>query len=738
MPDETPPKKIELVGPVTDGEPVTTKADSDKKALKEATIVTETINAYDTRRQLRRPYEVQWYLNASALRGFPDVRWNADLSRLEVKREPAHRKRFRINHIKPKYVARVAKYTRIPPNPTVVPATTDREDIFNANASQKALQYYTRKAALRSKWVQAMQWVPLTGKAFWSIRWDEDAISHAPTKLDSKLEPITGEVEVEFCSAFEILPADPGIDMMANQPEILRVRLQPCDEIEKKYGLEKGAIPAESGDIDLFFYQRQIADLGTRQQGMASRSAVDTDDTLPTHALMIERFIAPNAKYEHGCYIVVAGHRLLHKQESIPGNFTHLTRNPYPFVELCDDAAPGQYWPDAFVERMIGLQSEYNEYRSKMGENLAMHFFPKLVVPKQLNLSDDAYTSEAGERLNVNWIPGIPMPTFLQPASVIGDAWNILQMIRKEMDDITLIYPSAMGGAGGASSGFQTSLLQEAADQVHGPTIQRNAMALEEAYVKVRHLMKEFYDVPRMVSIAGRSNIPEIYEFSRATIDEHADISIEPDTMMPQLRTARMDQIRQMFTEGLFGPPPDPKTQKRVQDMLQMSFSEFEIERDQRDQEQAQLENITMLENGRLPKPQPWENHQLHWDAHIDLFKSTETASWEHTQWAMNVFHTLVHLCYINPDDAKMMSREFGLEPAIIEMLSTILPEPSLELEPPTDLEIPPLSTQPATTVINNDLRIPVRYTVKRNPDTGLIEGIEPQPVGLSSEGETS
>ena len=104
----------------------------------------------------------------------------------------------------------------------------------------------------------------------------------------------------------------------------------------------------------------------------------------------------------------------------------------------------------------------------------------------------------------------------------------------------------------------------------------------------------------------------------------------------------------------------------------------------------------------------------------------------------MNVFHTLVHLCYINPDDAKMMSREFGLEPAIIEMLSTILPEPSLELEPPTDLEIPPLSTQPATTVINNDLRIPVRYTVKRNPDTGLIEGIEPQPVGLSSEGETS
>lgn len=723
MADQTPPPTMELLGPAQPDPTPKETAQNDANSMADAALVAETVKAYDTRRLLRRPYEVQWYLNASALRGFPDVRWNVDLARLEVKREPAHRKRFRINHIKPKYVARVAKYTRIPPNPTVVPATTDREDIFNAKASQKALEYYTRKASLRAKWMQVMQWVPLTGKAFWSIRWNDDAISHAPTKLDSKLAPITGEVEIDYCSAFEILPADPGIELMANQPEILRVRLMDCRDIEARYNLPKGTIPAESADIDLFFYQRQIADLGTRQQGMASRSAVNYDSTLPTHALLIERFIAPNATYPHGRYIVVAGQRLLAKQDSLPGNFAHLTNNPYPFIEYCDDAAPGQFWPDAFVERMIGLQSEYNEYRSKMGENLAMHFFPKLVVPKQLNLADDAYTSEAGERLNVNWIPGIPMPMFLQPSSVIGDAWNILQTIRKEMDDITLIYPSAMGGVGGASSGFQTSLLQEAADQVHGPTIQRNAIALEEAFVKIRHLMKQFYDVPRLISIEGRSNIPEIYEFSQDTIDEHADIRIEPDTMMPQLRSARVDQIRQMFAEGLFGPPPDPKTQKRAQDMLRMAFSDFEIERDQRDQEQAQLENITMIEGGQLRKPQPWENHQLHWEAHVDLFKSPEAQGWTQTQWALNVFHGLVHLCYINPDDAKLMSREYGLEQAINEILATMLPPPAAPAAPPPELDQPQLSTEPAPSTPEGS---PRGFRIIRNPETGLMEGIEP------------
>lgn len=669
-----------------------------------AKVVSETYDHYDTYRALRRPYEVNWYVNASALRGFPDVRWNADQNRLEVKREPAHRKRFRINHIKPKYIARVAKFTRIPPNPTVVPATTDRDDIMNAKASQKALEYYTRKGGMRGKWMQVMQWVPVTGKSFWAVRWNDKAVSHAPTRDDEtgKLAPILGEVELEYCSAFEILPADPGIELMADQPEIIRARLQPTADVEARYGLEKGTIPADTSDLDLFFYQRQIADLGTRAQGSASRSPSTTEGNIPTHTLVLERFVAPCADYPKGRYIVCAGHKKLRDDATLPGNFAHYTRNPYPFVEFCDDAAPGQFWPDAFVERLVGLQSEYNEYRSKMGENLAMHFFPKLAVAKQLGISEDAYTSEAGERINYNWIPGIPMPSFLQPASVLGDAWNVLNTIRKEMDEVSQVYPASNGGVGGATSGFQTSLLQEAADQVHGPTIQRNAIALEEAYTKIRHLMKQFYDVPRMVSITGRSHVPEVYEFSKSTIDEHADIRIEPDTMMPQLRSARVDQIRQMFTEGMFGSPAEPATQKRAQDMLRLSFSDFEVERDQRDQEQAQLENVAMMAGQPVPKPQPWEAHQLHWEAHIDLFKSPESNGWSPELLRANIFHALIHLCYINPTDATIMAREFDLEQPVQEVLMKIAPPP-----PPPAAPAPPMPAPGPVPVPEIPLDIP-------------------------------
>jgi len=153
-------------------------------------IVAEVYSKYDQRRQARRPYEIQWYINASALRGFPDVRWNAEVNRLEARREPKHRQRERINMIKAKYTARISKFTRVPPGPSIVPATTDREDIFNARATEKALQYITRKVDLPQKWMQTMRWLPVTGKAFWWIRFDPQAISQ--TKLDGQTQPILG------------------------------------------------------------------------------------------------------------------------------------------------------------------------------------------------------------------------------------------------------------------------------------------------------------------------------------------------------------------------------------------------------------------------------------------------------------------------------------------------------------------------------------------------------------------
>lgn len=641
-------------------------------------IVHEMYEKYDQRRALRRPYEVQWYLNASALRGWPDVRWNAELNRLEAKKEPKHRQRKRINYIKSKYTARIAKFTRIPPGPSIIPATTDREDMFNARASQKALEYITRKVDLPQKWMKAMEWVPITGKAFWAIRFDPQAIGQ--TQLDGQSQPVLGDVAVDFVSAFELLVADPGIESLGDQPEIMRAKIVSVKDIEAKYPHMAGQIKAETTDQEIFFYQRQIADLGSRFQGKTSKNIADQEKE-PSHVLRLELFVKPCGDYPNGRYVVAAGKQLLLDAQELPGTFHRLVENPYPFVEFSDDASPGQFYPDSFIERLIGLQSEYNQYRSMLAEHLVLHMFPKLLVPKQANLAPDAYDNEAGEKIDYTALQGIDKPSFLQPASILGDVWATLQQVRKDMDDVSMIYPSSIGGAGGASSGFQTNLLQEAADQVHGPTIQRNAYALREAYLKIRRLMKQHYDVPRLVNIAGKNNIPEVFEFSQSSIDEQADVIVEPEQMQPQMKSARLDMYRQMFAQGIFGNPQDPKVLRRFNDMLRTGFHEFDDDQQQRDSEQAQLENIKMERGMQLAKPMPWEDHLLHWELHTDLFKSPQTETWTQQQWAQNVWHAIVHLNYINPADAMMMAQEFGLNMQLMQLQQ--LSQPPMPMMPP-------------------------------------------------------
>jgi len=131
-----------------------------------------------------------------------------------------------------------------------------------------------------------------------------------------------------------------------------------------------------------------------------------------------------------------------------------------------------------------------------------------------------------------------------------------------------------------------------------------------------------------------------------------------------------------MFNDGLFGDPTSPQTKKRVQDMIRMGYSDFEIDRDQRDQEQAQLENIKMGRGEELQKPQPWEDHQIHWEAHVDLFKSPEAADWPDAQRVAYAWHAIVHLSYLNPEDAMKMAGEFGLRAKLEQLLALQQPAP--------------------------------------------------------------
>lgn len=648
--------------------------------------VTEVEAFYNSGRQQRRPYEIQWFLNASFIRGQHQVKWNPIQSRLESRKTPNHRSKNTINRILPKVRARLAKFTKTRPLPIVVPANTDRQSVMDAKATEKVLDYQWRRMGMETKYEDVLLWAMTTGKSFWWIRWDKDILGRVQMPGpefggDNSIAEIPlGDVVIEIGTAFEMLVADPGVPRVADQEKIMRVKTRPVAEVEKRYGLTPGTLEPDANVTDLFQYQKQIAEIGARTiAGYFVEGSEKTQKGL-THVVVKELFARPCAEYPKGRYVVVAGGKCLKNEEELPYDFGGASPNPYPVIEFTDTMTAGQFWPTTLVEQLIGIQKEYNDLRNKISEQLKLQMHPKFLVPKQANLAPNAYNSEAGEKIEFTFIPGMPIPSFLQAPRTSDDTWRVLDIIKIEFDDLTSIYPASVGGQGdNGESGFQTNLLQEASDSVHAPDIRRNELAVEETAFKVRRLMSQGYDIPRLVSIVGRNHQPDVFEFSQDNIDEHAHVIVQAGSALPTLKAARAKMIMEMHGAMLFGDPNDPATKRRVLGMLEIGGIEDATDIIKRDEDQARLENLEVSKGQPLEPPMPWENHTVHYESHTDTLKSPDLKTWPPAQRDELVRHVILHARFINPQNALMLAQQFGYT----DLAQQIMPMVAASQAPP-------------------------------------------------------
>ena len=654
------------------------KADTWKQDDPTRKLVGEVNEKFDRWRQARRPHEVQWFINAAFVRGLQWVVWNDALNKLEVKDVPTHRIRLTINRVLPKVKARAAKFLKTKFTPIVVPASTDREDKLNARASEKALEYALRKNQMPRKYRQALGWSQTCGKSFIWLYWDAEKLARVKDTMSGQVvEAPLGDVLVEVGSPFEVFISDPGIAALADQPEIMRVKMRPLADVKKRYPKAGADLKGESAPTEIFQYQQQIANLSTKgTSGLAAGWGQDPKEDEKTYVAVKELFTAPCGDYPKGRYLVVAGERLLKQQDELPYGFSN-DDNPYPVVEFADMELAGQFWPATYVEQMIGLQKEYNLVRSKVAEQVKLMAHPKVIVATACRWPEGAWTSEAGEVIRVVLPPGVPEPKVINPPNIAQDAWNVLNLTRQEFDEVTNIWPSSQGGVGQATSGFQTNLLQEAADSVHAPDITAHQEAFEDLCRKMRRIMAQGYQVPRLISIVGRAHVPDVEEFSSDQIDENAEIVVYTGSALSSSPAVRTQQVIELWNAKMLGDPANPEVQRRALTMLDHDGVGELQEETRRDEEQSRLENLYAQQGRPVDLPMPWENHEIHWSVHTDQFKTPDFKLWPMELQRKLVGHALLHARWINPQMAATLAQELGFE----ELMPYLTP-PGQEQQP--------------------------------------------------------
>ena len=643
---------------------------------------------YDRWKRDRRPHEIQWFLNGAFVSGLQNVEYDRVAQNVVIPDAPTHRQRLVVNQIFPKYRARLAKFLKGRPVPIIVSASTDSEDKLNAKATEKVLAYVWRKANLETKYKQALEWSALCGKSYWWYRWDDEKIGRmrVDTPLGPKVqEAPLGDVEVEVGSAFEILVPDLAASRVADQPEIMRVKVRDVEEVKARYKDVADFLHADSTREEIFQYERQLASLSPK--GSYYSTQHDSKEEDPTQVIVKELFIRPNATYPQGQRVVVANGILL-KKSILPYGFEG-SENPFPCTEFTDVQMAGRFFVTTVIEQMMGIQKEFNLIRSKVAENIRMNAHPKILVAQQHQLPDDAWNSEAGEMVPYVALPGIPPPMPWTPPNIASDAWRTLDRLERDFDTISQIYPSSEGQAGGAESGFQTNLLQEAADMAHLPDIRSHELSIEESAYKIRRLMALGYDTKRLISVVGRNQEPDVFEFSNAQIDEYAQVIVQIGSGLPTLKASRINSVMELWDRGMLGDPSNPDTQRKALTALDLGDLQGIQDVSRRDEDLARLENVRSEER-ELDIPMFYENHNIHYQIHTDQLKSIEVQNWAEERRAGLLVHVLQHMKHINHAGAYSLAVELGL--ADPQTGQGVIPPPPQP--PPTQGPPPPAGPQ--------------------------------------------
>lgn len=675
------------------------------EAIPEGEIVTEVNEFFETRKQDRRAYETAWYENALTLDGRTEATWNPILGQLQAKKEPAHRKRVSFNLAWSKFAAKVAKMVNSRPRPVIIPASTDREDILDARFTQQALLYLTRKLNLEEKYEQAVAMAEITGKAFLWIYWNPDALAtvrHPET--GQTVDAPEGEVAVEVGSAFEVLVEDQGEPLIGRQRRIMRVSPMLIEDVQRKWQKLQGVeLKSDVDASDVFQFERQIAELGQKSATGTSfaggRGRGDIKGDSEAYILRKELFTAPSLRFPQGAYSVVVGNTLVRHQESLPFGFATFEPNPFPVEEISSEMTPKRFWPQTMLERMRSAANTLNELLSRVLEDLAVGLHGKWLIPNAARIPKTAIGNEAGEKIYYNYFPGMPPPQFVQPRGVSTDTWRMIDKVRAFLDDMTNIWPSTVGGSGDAASGFQTNLLQEAADAVYGPHKRRNERAWERLLFKVRRLMKRGYDVQRMIAVTSRTNIPAVFEFSQDQIDEHADIQVQIGSALSDLKATRMQQALELNGAGVFGDQNSPQARRTLLSLIDLGGIEQDVDPTAPDVERARNENLKVSKNQPLEPPAPWHTDAIHIEIHFEALNGPEYDTFSPEQKLGLIEHCILHLRRHNPamglEMAQMIVNETPNGPALVEELQRIVQSQQMAGPAPEDSGAPPQPQAP-------------------------------------------
>ena len=583
-------------------------------------LVGEIKDAFELRKEERRPFELQWRLSQNFMNGnqYCDIIDSTG----EVADFPASyewEQRTVYNQIAPIVETRLSKLSRVQPGMIVRPATSDVSDIVSANTSTKILKHAYAALGMDAKIAEANAWAEICGGVFYKNSWDTTA-GLVLGEHDNKIV-YEGNIACNVVPYYEIFPSTSYQQNLEDCDNIIHAKVYTVDQIRLRWGIDvKGRT--------LNVFSMDMSGMIPGGVGYNPSMMRVQDNDIEDCELVLEYYEKPNRDFPEGRHVIIVGDICVHVG-ILPYKCGENYRRGYPFVHQRCLTVPGVLWGSSIIERCIPVQRDYNAVKNRINEYIARMAIGNMAV-EQGSLVDDAILDTGLPPGSVvEYKPGSQPPMWMPvqevPATLlsqVSDLYNEFVQISgvSEMSR-TSNTPAAI------SSGTALEILKEQDDTRLTLTSENIRVAIRELGKVWIRIYKQFVTTPRIARIVGK-NVGDVCNIIWKNNDLTSDdVIVDTDNEMTNTPAQRKQLALELLQMGFFADPDTGaitrEARLKLMEVFQLGNWESAIDIDELHVIRAQRESLD-FQGGTVPKVMELDNHTMHTSEHTKFALSAE------------------------------------------------------------------------------------------------------------------
>ena len=580
-------------------------------------IVNSVKKDFKNRQERRRNFEKQWGLNINFLMG----NQYCSLTELGVLEETPKQyfwqEREVYNHIAPIVEARISKLNTVKPKMSVIPASSNENDVNSAKVSKSILNSLYSKLKLAEKIDLATYYSEICGTSFYKVVWNNNKGTTVGFNNEN-FEIKDGEVEVAVCPPYEIYPDNNNTQNIQDCLSIIHAKVYDVQTIENIWGVK---VAPENVEIMKFDNASGIGGLGYN----ANISKV-VSQKAENSALVIEKYEAPSSEFPNGRVIIIAGDKLLHIGE-LPFENGVDGKRVFPFIKQCSITTPNCFWGTSVIERIIPIQRAYNAVKNRKHEFLNRMAYGILTVEDGSIDIDNLEEEGMSPGKVLVYRQGATPPQIMEFTSMPTDFAEEEDKLLSEFTQISGISDLLLNNKIQASaiSGTALEIINEQETNRLSSTLSAIEQAITELGLQILRLYKQFVNTNRISKLINDNGSIEMFYWNASSISSD-DIVIETSTDLGESLSQRRNMIFKLLDNNLLNEPDgkmNNRTKAKVLEMLGFGTWENRNDLTELHIKKANRENLKMLKN-EMVEVMEVDDHMVHIDEHTAFLISEE------------------------------------------------------------------------------------------------------------------